>query len=246
MDNLLHTYWIDDKDGNMDRGTRAPTAPPAPKVKKSTRKSKPVPSKIAAMEEDSPSLRKSARVAAGVKRRASSSSDDVEETEQPPAKKLKQSTQSTSTSSPATIQKHTGRFTPIGSQLPRAKKIITRPAETEADDAATVNDSGDADVEDAGEPEQADETPSKGKAKKKMPKAFVGESDAMGSSVQKPEDAPNDEHWKCANRNCTSGQTWHNRDGPMGAYGRKVISNVRILISFPLSEDLTHANVPFI
>ena len=53
---------------------------------------------------------------------------------------------------------------------------------------------------------------------------FVGTSDHDGSSNEKPEGAQLTQNWKCANRNCNTGQTWHARDG-QGGYGRKVVSH---------------------
>ena len=129
--------------------------------------------------------------------------------------------------SPAKVQKHTGRFVPIKSQLKRATKIVKKTAPKQAANITRDADADDADVEDVDEQVEQDDAVgkgSRGKAKKAAPKPFKGTSDMMGSSIQKPEDAVNDEHWKCANRNCTSGQTWHNRDGA-NSMGRKVISN---------------------
>jgi hypothetical protein len=60
----------------------------------------------------------------------------------------------------------------------------------------------------------------KGKAKRTAP-PFKSASDRNGSSIEKPEDATIDKPWQCANRNCNSGQTWHERD----SFGRKVISH---------------------
>ena len=136
--------------------------------------------------------------------------------------------------SPAPIQAHTGRFVPINSQIPHPTKIEKKapakkkPAVKTTNATSTNGDGDDAniedvveDVEDGGE---ASKGQGKGKNKAAASKAFVGTSDMMGSSTQKPDDAPNNQHWKCANRNCTSGQTGHDRDGP-NSYGRKVISN---------------------
>ena len=184
------------------------------------------------------------------------SSNDAEETEQPAAKKVKSTpvkkakTISAKKASAATVQKHTGRFPPIGSMTRGAKKIEKRTVATDnedipfnddvANDEATTDDAAedgtiDAEGEDTESADDAEVTTKgngkvkanakgKGKAKKAAPKEFKGKPDGMGSSLDKPDDAQNTTHWKCANRNCTTGQTWHNREGA-GGYGRKVISN---------------------
>lgn len=60
----------------------------------------------------------------------------------------------------------------------------------------------------------------------KVPKDFVGKGTNLGTSSNKPANAPLDAPWRCANRSCNSGQTWHYRDGDTKkSNGRKVISN---------------------
>ncbi len=60
----------------------------------------------------------------------------------------------------------------------------------------------------------------------KVPKDFVGKGTNLGTSSNKPANAPLDQPWRCANRSCNSGQTWHYRDGDTKkSNGRKVISN---------------------
>lgn len=64
----------------------------------------------------------------------------------------------------------------------------------------------------------------KGSGKKKSSDpAFQGTAGGMGSSLEKPAGAPNDASWHCAKRDCSTGQTWYNRDGK-DPYGRKSIS----------------------
>ena len=72
------------------------------------------------------------------------------------------------------------------------------------------------DIQNEDEAAEANDTPTK--------PSFVGTSDHDGSSNEKPEGAQLTQNWKCANRNCNTGQTWHARDG-QGGYGRKVVSH---------------------
>jgi hypothetical protein len=68
----------------------------------------------------------------------------------------------------------------------------------------------------------------KGKGKGKAPATetnFQATAGTMGTTLVPPPDASLTAPWHCANRSCNSGQTWHPRDGPGAAFGRKVISN---------------------
>ena len=90
-----------------------------------------------------------------------------------------------------------------------------------------TNDADDADETAANEPASDDDSTTRnGKAKASTTAGFTGQSSGNGTSLNKPDGAPLDVPWHCANRSCTSGQTWHERDGTANkAHGRKVISN---------------------
>ena len=237
MGKMLQEYLIDDAVAN-DFRHKTPSKPTAKaKAKKPIKKSpKAAPKQTKkSADGDSPPTRKSARMQAKRKE-----SDDAVESEVE-AKRLKPTPSYAGVSSflkrkapdntgeddvehvaPAKRQKNTGRFTPINSQLKRAKKIDVKSipqasssqVEQEIDEAIEASD-----VEETDTPAPK----GKGKAKKSAP-AFKGTTNGMGTSVEKPEDATIDEPWKCANRNCSSGQTHHPRDGPQ-SYGRKTVSN---------------------
>ena len=184
-----------------------------PKGKRAPRKCvPPAPAKSDSKLQDNSPTRKSARIPVASKRKVESESDSADANTLPPSKKAKVT--------PAKVQKHAGRFASVKSQLKRAKKI-EKPASAKVD----ANEDGDAEKDsDTGAEQQDEEDGKSSKTKKQASKPFKGTTNAMGTSIEKPADAPNNEPWKCANRNCTSGQTWHNRDGP-NSYGRKVISN---------------------
>jgi hypothetical protein len=155
---------------------------------------------------------------------------------------------------PAAIQPHTNRFTPINAQLKRAKKVEKRPADSsEAENklrkrmkknngtAAVPAAEANADfvamgivvadntgveagqVATKGRRKAKARTTKKAQPVKKKAEPTLTTNNA-GSSVEKPDDAPNTSFWRCANRNCNTGQTWYKRDGT-GGLGRKVISN---------------------
>lgn len=137
----------------------------------------------------------------------------------PPSKTSKASLSS------AAVKKSTGRPAPISKELPKAKyvekkSIATAPVTEEADEETDIDEAVDE------EEEETTTKASKGKGKGRKPaaKVFQGTKSGFGTSVEKPEDAPLDQPWKCANRDCNSGQTYHPRDGA-NSFGRKVISN---------------------
>ena len=153
-------------------------------------------------------------------------SDKESEVEPRVIKKAKLTAAPAPKASPTKIQKHTGRFGQIKLGLKPARKIETAsPAPSSiATKDANVNDNYRAvDVEDA--VDSVEEDTGAGNNKKKKSTVFVGKPTMMGTSSDKPPGASLDEPWRCANRNCNSGQTWHPRDGA-NSYGRKVISNV--------------------
>ena len=154
---------------------------------------------------------------------------------------------STKTIDPAAIQPHTNRFPPINAQIKRAKKVEKRPANSdEADNKPrkrTKKNNGNAAVPAAEANEdfaamgiaaadnadtKAEQVATKGKRKAKAKTTKNVEptltTNNAGSSTEKPDNAPNTTFWRCANRNCNTGQTWYKRDGT-GGLGRKVISN---------------------
>lgn len=173
------------------------------------------------------SSKKLSRVAGSKRDSSESEVSDENDQNQPAIKKYKISPpEDTTASSSKSSASATARKTrsAISKELPKAKNIQKKPSVSDTadeDDSATETESDDDNAEDE------DATANKGrKAKGKKPavKAFEGTKSGFGTSLEKPDDAPLTKPWKCANRDCNSGQTYHLRDGP-NSYGRKVISN---------------------
>lgn len=245
MEAHLNTYYVTDEERTFDGAGDTNVAPASvskPKAKRPARKHSPKSKSVSEKSDvqSSPLTRKSARVASKRAAAEAYGSDEGAEQDQQPAKRIKMSPASkTTTATPAkkpttatpakkanvspaaaTIQKTTVRPSPISTELPKAKYVEKQ---STASDAANENGDDETEVDDD-EDQETIAKGGKGKGKKPAVKAFQGAKSGFGTSVQKPEDAPLDEPWKCANRDCNSGQTYHPRDGP-NSFGRKVISN---------------------
>ncbi|KAK3707820.1 hypothetical protein LTR37_011822 [Vermiconidia calcicola] len=200
----FNEYYVDDEDGNIDRSDRPPvtssiatgTKKKLPRQPRKAPTTPTMPPKKA--QEVSPPSRKSTRIAK--KRAFAQDSDEAVENTQPAEKKLK-------------------KTTGAAASRKRASKPIKEAAPVpDVPIADEVNADGADDVTE--HPDAEDDAP----VAQSKAKSFKGKATTMGTSDAKPEDAPNDQPWHCANRNCSSGQTWHNRDGS-NSFGRKVISN---------------------
>ena len=271
----FENYYIDDKDGNVARGNetaKPPITPASPKTKKpaARKRNAPTPKSTGSTSsQESPSKRKSDRIAAGVKRTAKAiESDEAASAESSPNKKRKTGVPAGALTEnkvkPAPSQKQTGRSKPTKAQTNTGKKSGKRPADFD-DPANTIQPRpakrpkkihgltkaqiesdilmmsiGAASESDQDDAAEADDTstptpiptapPTKGKGKNKVEATktsspeFDGESDQEGSgdsSTGRPADATLDTPWKCSNRNCNTGQTWHERK----THGRKVVSD---------------------
>ena len=274
--NNFNTYYIDDEDGNMARGNETknpPTTPAAPKNKQpvARKRNPPTPKSTGSTSsQESPSQRKSDRIAAGTKRTAKAmEAEEAANAESSPAKKRNTgklaSFRTDKKVEPAPISKRTGRFTPIKSEIKPAKKIEKRPAESDETEPTiqsrptkrakkthgtsgltnaqitsdtlemSIEAAAETDQDDAFEPDDTPTTPTPTKGKRKTtakskgkeavrPPASTGAADqdgSPGSSNERPADATLDAPWKCANGNCNTGQTWHDRK----THGRKVVSD---------------------
>lgn len=193
----FNEYYVDDEDGNIDRSDRPPVTSSTPtktkkKLPRQPRKAPSTPTKAPKkIQEISPPSRKSTRIAK--KRTFVQDTDEAVENNQPADKKVKTTTGAAASRKRAS--KPTKEAAPVP-EVPTTDEANADGADDGADDVADRPDAGD------------DAPVAQSKAK-----SFKGKATTMGTSDAKPEDAPNDQPWHCANRNCSSGQTWHNRDG---------------------------------
>ncbi|KAK3679062.1 hypothetical protein LTR78_001515 [Recurvomyces mirabilis] len=69
------------------------------------------------------------------------------------------------------------------------------------------------------------QTPCKKEVKSAVPSDYKGIATSLGTTSEKPDNAPLDHPWACANRACCSGMTWYHRESKgSDGFGRKTIS----------------------
>ncbi|KAK4552611.1 hypothetical protein LTR86_010255 [Recurvomyces mirabilis] len=192
-------------------------------------------------------VRRSGRSTAGQKRKADDfASEQLITPESPLAKKSKPSANTSSKANgkagdmePATPP----RKRPASiARTPRTErkysKTLTPSSQLAKKTEVTLADDSDTELKaETPEPSDAEEsavrssrasgkqTSGKKEVKSAVPSNYKGIATSLGTTAEKPDNAPLDHPWACANRACCSGMTWYHRESKgSDGFGRKTIS----------------------
>ncbi|KAK5115320.1 hypothetical protein LTR62_001520 [Meristemomyces frigidus] len=183
--------------------------------------------------------RRSSRSTRGMKRNADDlAAGQPTSIDPPPAKKAK-AFQATTTPTSAQSETEMAVFAPVApartrqtgitdqfsaeKKLASSSKKMAKMPKPEPIKAEEPKDEAEDDLNEFNDPDEPAAGASKmGKKSQKevVPKAWIGTTNAMGSTIEKPPCAPLDVPWPCADRTCSSGMTWH----PRNVIGRKTQS----------------------